>query len=112
MATTVPPQVEEPLPAKNEVPCVCGCKLTADDPRHGTANGYGNLKCRCQPCRDAHAEKCLERRKERVKRGLAPDAIQHGTPNGYGNWGCRCTRCKKAWAQRSAESRAGLLKAA
>lgn len=30
--------------------------LTADDPRHGTNNGYGNLKCRCQPCRDAHAE--------------------------------------------------------
>lgn len=27
--------------------------LEADDPRHGTTNGYGNLGCRCQPCRDA-----------------------------------------------------------
>ena len=26
-----------------------------NDPRHGTANGYANLNCRCQPCRDAWA---------------------------------------------------------
>lgn len=25
------------------------------DPRHGTQNGYTNLKCRCQFCRDAWA---------------------------------------------------------
>ncbi|WP_414021392.1 NUMOD4 motif-containing HNH endonuclease [Microbacterium aurugineum] len=24
---------------------------------HGTASRYGNQKCRCQPCRDAHAAK-------------------------------------------------------
>lgn len=33
--------------------CDCGgprCVLTADDPRHGTANGYSNLGCRCVPC--------------------------------------------------------------
>jgi hypothetical protein len=29
--------------------------LSADDPRHGSINGYGNLGCRCQPCRDANA---------------------------------------------------------
>jgi len=30
-------------------------KLAQDDPRHGTDNGYGNLSCRCQLCRDAWA---------------------------------------------------------
>ena len=25
------------------------------DPRHGSHNGYINLSCRCQPCRDAWA---------------------------------------------------------
>ena len=27
--------------------------LTPDDLRHGTPNGYMNLKCRCAPCRKA-----------------------------------------------------------
>ena len=27
--------------------------LAPDDPRHGTFNGYCNLKCRCAPCREA-----------------------------------------------------------
>lgn len=26
------------------------------DPRHGTANGYGNFKCRCDRCREANTE--------------------------------------------------------
>lgn len=26
------------------------------DPRHGTHNGYGNLKCRCDACREANSE--------------------------------------------------------
>jgi hypothetical protein len=30
--------------------------LKDDDPRHGTVNGYNNLYCRCQPCRDAWAK--------------------------------------------------------
>lgn len=25
-----------------------------EDPRHGTTNGYGNLKCRCPRCREAN----------------------------------------------------------
>lgn len=29
--------------------------LAADDPRHGTYNGYNNLKCRCTDCRRANA---------------------------------------------------------
>lgn len=28
--------------------------LAPDDPRHGTANGYTNWSCRCEPCRTAH----------------------------------------------------------
>ena len=29
--------------------------MAEDDPRHGTANGYVNLKCRCDLCRAAWA---------------------------------------------------------
>lgn len=29
--------------------------LSASDPRHGTANGYNNLRCRCERCRKAWA---------------------------------------------------------
>jgi WhiB family redox-sensing transcriptional regulator len=38
--------------------------ITPDDGdlRHGTRNGYGNLACRCQPCRDAHAQWVATRR--------------------------------------------------
>ncbi len=30
--------------------------MTPNDPRHGTSNGYLNLSCRCQRCRDAFAK--------------------------------------------------------
>jgi hypothetical protein len=30
-----------------------GGLMDAKDPRHGTANGYTNLGCRCDPCRTA-----------------------------------------------------------
>lgn len=30
------------------------------DPRHGSANGYSNLNCRCQPCRDAWAARIAD----------------------------------------------------
>lgn len=39
--------------------CECegqNCQMLKDDRRHGTNNGYQNLKCRCEPCRSAHAE--------------------------------------------------------
>ena len=38
--------------------CDCegaSCVLTAHDLRHGTINGYTNLKCRCDDCRAANA---------------------------------------------------------
>lgn len=30
-----------------------GMDTSLEDPRHGTSNGYFNLGCRCEPCRDA-----------------------------------------------------------
>lgn len=30
-----------------------GTTMTPDDPRHGTVNGYRNLHCHCDKCRDA-----------------------------------------------------------
>lgn len=32
-----------------------GRALDPDDPRHGTANGYGNWNCRCLECCQAYA---------------------------------------------------------
>lgn len=29
--------------------------MDADDPRHGTQNGYGNHGCRCDACIEAHS---------------------------------------------------------
>ena len=35
--------------------------MTPDDPRHGTTNGYNNLRCRCQLCRTAWTEHMRQR---------------------------------------------------
>lgn len=68
----------------------------ADD-RHGTGNGYGNLKCRCDECCDANTLARAARR-ERVRGQLEPDDPRHGTNNGYTNYGCKCDPCKEAHA--------------
>ena len=31
-----------------------------EDPRHGTTNGYGNLRCRCERCTEAWRKRHLE----------------------------------------------------
>ena len=41
--------------------------IPPNDPRHGTANGYRNLKCRCDRCREAHRVDKLNRRHEAKK---------------------------------------------
>lgn len=65
------------------------------DHRHGTTNGYTNLSCRCQPCRDAFA--ATQRVLQAKRRGsLGPDDQRHGTYNGYRNYGCRCDACRAA----------------
>lgn len=62
------------------------------DPRHGSANGYQNLHCRCEDCTAAFTEACRERK---ARRATHP-AIPHGTENGYSNYGCRCDQCRAA----------------
>ena len=64
------------------------------DPRHGTVNGYGNLKCRCDRCRETWA---VHNRHLRIERAasLAPDDPRHGTISTYQNYMCRCYDCTK-----------------
>ena len=50
--------------------------LDVDDPRHGSVNGYTNLKCRCDECREANRLACADymerhpeqREKHRIRR--------------------------------------------
>jgi hypothetical protein len=64
------------------------------DPRHGTTNGYRNLKCRCERCRRANADDAAQRKAAR-RNAPTPRRV-HGTVNGYDNYSCRCARCTKA----------------
>lgn len=68
--------------------------LAEGDPRHGTANGYGNLKCRCQPCRNAWAAYVRPRRAARAFR----EPPVHGIESSYSNWRCKCALCRDAHA--------------
>jgi hypothetical protein len=78
--------------------------LPANDPRHGTTNGYSNLDCRCQPCRDAHAAACNVRRAKRVALLAAGKLLViHGTNNAYTHYGCRCMPCTEARRARAVE---------
>lgn len=66
--------------------------LAPDDPRHGTTNGYGNLGCRCDPCREAnrvgHADYMARVRTEGRILG------KHGSELAY-DTGCRCDPCRE-----------------
>jgi hypothetical protein len=61
------------------------------DPRHGSDNGYSNLRCRCQHCRQAWA-RTYQKRRERKRNEPTPVGA-HGTVSGYSYWGCRCAKC-------------------
>jgi hypothetical protein len=65
--------------------------LAPDDPRHGTENGYSNLDCRCQPCRDAFAAR-MRKYKARI-RAEHREPPEHGTRYAYEFFKCRCARC-------------------
>lgn len=84
--------------------CECAgsrCRLSAGDERHGTANGYGNLYCRCEPCRAARSVYQYEQVQKRHQKPVP--AHVHGTTNGYGYYGCRCAACTEEWSAVSAD---------
>lgn len=66
------------------------------DPRHGTLNGYNNLRCRCDECTLANTESVRQLREERSKREVPPEI--HGKATTYANWVCRCDACTAAHA--------------
>jgi hypothetical protein len=97
--------------------------LAPDDPRHGTANGYNNYLCRCEPCRQAWATYTRETnhrrginlpRAERIalQREEAEARDYHGTENGYTKHRCRCHQCTEAanWAKRLRRDGLGVTK--
>ena len=68
--------------------CLCGggaCRLDADDARHGTINGYRNLRCRCGECREANRvvsrKQVYAWRQANIEKGLTahgkPRSIRH-----------------------------------
>jgi hypothetical protein len=64
------------------------------DPRHGTLNGYCNLKCNCDDCRRRWSDYTTTAKKERVP--PPPGDERHGRYTTYGNWNCRCDLCTYA----------------
>lgn len=71
--------------------------LADDDPRHGTANGYGNHGCRCDSCRTANAAtpRAYLARVRAEGRVLG----EHGSEVAYDS-GCRCTECRERHNER------------
>jgi hypothetical protein len=95
----------DPCPCRNST-----CKLSATSDRHGTPNGYGNNKCRCDACTTAWAEYSITRRHARRERGLDPGDERHGTDNGYTNYACRSTTCAQDGAYGCVQARADARK--
>lgn len=61
---------------------------------HGTATGYTNRGCRCEPCRVAVRE---YRKQLNAARPGIPNH-KHGTLTAYKSLGCRCADCRQAVA--------------
>lgn len=99
--------------------------LAPDDPRHGTSNGYGNLRCRCDACRTARTDyfreakigsyaqnecACGDAKLVAAKRCLrcehAARTPSHGTEGRYVSRGCRCADCREASRVARAKRRA------
>ncbi|MCE0485434.1 hypothetical protein [Ornithinimicrobium sediminis] len=84
--------------------------LAPDDPRHGTINGYGNLGCRCDACREAHRENHMRyMKKVRETGSLSGPDVNHGTSYRY-DVGCRCEECRDAHNAKSRATKARLRK--
>jgi hypothetical protein len=88
---------------------------TPSDPRHGTANGYTNLDCRCRRCRTAHAENYKRLAHARgqhmpwdqylLERTAESKRKPCGTESKY-TAGCRCDACTYASAEARRRRRA------
>ncbi len=73
--------------------------LPYGDPRHGTANGYTNLGCRCPDCQTSNARRSQRGRSDRAARLAAdPSLAPHGKASTYKNWKCRCRSCTTAYS--------------
>lgn len=77
------------------------------DPRHGTYNGYNNLKCRGECCRSAarrhSGDVPLKIHLARVH--AAAQVVNHGTSWAYEGKGCRCPDCREARRRRGQQQR-------
>lgn len=70
--------------------------LPEGDPRHGSANGYGNHGCRCDACREANRlNHAAYMARVRATGQLASGDVSHGTSYRY-DVGCRCDACREA----------------
>jgi len=78
-------------------------RLTPDDPRHGTINGYGNLGCRCDLCREAHRKNHNEYMAR--QRAMGRVLGRHGSELAY-DTGCRCDPCREAHNLKSRKQKA------
>lgn len=82
--------------------------LAPDDPRHGTTNGYGNLGCRCEACREANrVNHAAYMAKVRATGELSNKDAKHGTSYRY-DVGCRCDECREAHNAKSRATKARL----
>lgn len=80
-------------------------RLKPGDPRHGTSNGYGNLGCRCDECREANRQNHARYMATVRKTGqLTGKEVVHGTPYRY-DVGCRCNKCREAHNLKSRETK-------
>ena len=62
---------------------------------HGSLPSY-TQGCRCQPCKDAHAQRCRENKARRMVIPGGADRAGHGKASTYANYGCRCRPCTDA----------------
>ena len=79
--------------------------LPPGDPRHGTINGYGNLYCRCDRCKEANRLNHNEYiQKARASGHLANGDVTHGSSYRY-DVGCRCDLCREAHNEKSRQTK-------
>lgn len=84
-------------------------QLADGDPRHGTPNGYGNLKCRCDACREANRVVHAQYMARILESGQLAElpGVTHGTSYRY-DVGCRCDSCREAHNLKSRQTKARL----